>query len=182
MTGPAARPTPFLAVSRSTAAGSGGARRSGRGEASSWAGTRSAAALSSRNSVCCRPCAPAAGNLHRARARQRQPDGPGFLGSRGDDPDLPRRADGREGQRQPGRRRLRRPVHGHDGPLLLIQGRLTGEQRRDVALRADAEQQDVEGRHLAVVLGWAAARSVRAYRSAAASGSSPSGPSGPGIG
>jgi len=36
------------------------------------------------------------------------------------------------------------PRTGHDGPFLLIDGGHAGEQRRDVPLGADAQQQHVE--------------------------------------
>ena len=87
-----------------------------------------------------------------------------------------------QGQRQPGRRRLGRAAHGHDRALLVQRGQ-AGEERGHVRVRADAQQQHVEGRHAAAIL---RLRRRRAASSRTARrqppGPAPSGPSGPGIG
>ena len=53
------------------------------------------------------------------------------------------RVDRREAEGDPGRRRLRAAAHRDHRPL-VVHGRRLREDRRDVALRADAEQQHVE--------------------------------------
>ena len=89
-------------------------------------------------------------HLDRAHTGQGEPDRARFLRARGQDPHLPRALDGRQGQRQPGRGRLGRAPDGHHRPLVVERGQ-AGEQRRDVGVRADAEQQDVEGGDRAMI-------------------------------
>ena len=113
-------------------------------------GTRPAASVSSRNSVRCRPRAPAAGTCTGPASDRASATAPAFSCAGGQDPDLPGRVDRRQRQRQPRRRRLRRAAHRDHRPV-VVQRRHAREQRRDVALGADAQQQDVERGHRAVI-------------------------------
>ena len=87
--------------------------------------------------------------------------------------------DGRQGQGEPGRRRLRAAAYRGRGAARRTR-RASGEDRRHVAVLAHAEHQHVErGRP------WSSAGQagqLGRVRSAAASGSSPTGPSDAGIG
>ena len=89
-------------------------------------------------------------DLDLAHTGQGQPDRAGLLRAGGKHPHLPGTADRRQGEGEPGGRWLGRAADRHHRPL-VIQRRQTREKRRNVAVRADAEQQHIERGHGPVV-------------------------------
>ena len=87
--------------------------------------------------------------LHRAGAGQRHPHRARLVGAGGDQPDLLGGVDRRQGERGPHRRRLGAAPHRADRPG-LVADRVLGEDRRHVAVLADAEHQHVEVRQRGV--------------------------------
>lgn len=91
--------------------------------------------------------------LDAARAAQRDRHRAGLVLAGRQQPDLAGRPDRREGQRDPGRRRLGRAVHADHRALALARRRVLREQGRHVRVRADAQHQHVEAGDRSVVLG-----------------------------
>ena len=117
------------------------------------AGSLPAAASSTRNRRPVTPTNPRCRHLEGpGPLGQGHPHRAGLLGPGGEDPRLAGRVEGRQGQRHAHRRRLRRAAHGGDRSR-VVDRRLLREQRGDMGVRPDAQQQDVHRRNRAVVLG-----------------------------
>ena len=129
-------------------------------------GSCAAASRSSSHSVRCRSARAGRGHLHRGRRPvQRQRDRVGLAGAGGDEPDLVGRVERRRSVNDS-------RVGGGLGELCTAidrrrtrrQRRVLGEQRGAVPVRADAEQHDVEARHVAGVARAGARRAGRRRR------------------
>ena len=70
----------------------------------------------------------------------------GLVGTGDQEPDVPGRAQGREGERHPYRRRLRGASHADRARRPLVQRRVLGEERGDVRVGPDPEHEHVERR------------------------------------
>ena len=116
-------------------------------------GTCAAAGRSMSQVVDRVPVTPAAGCLHDPGAREGEAHRLRLVLARDEEPHVPGRAQGAEGQGHPHGGRLGGAVDTDHRPVLLVQGRVLGEQRCNVRVRADAEHHHVETGHVLPALG-----------------------------
>jgi adenosine deaminase len=125
-----------------------GSRRGGPAQVGRELGGRGAVQQEQRAQP---PARAGGGHLDRPRLLDGQAHRRSLLLARHDHPHLTRRPDGGQRHRDAGGRRLGGTVHRHHGTL-VVHGGHPGEQGRHVAVGAEAEHENVEGRHRPVVL------------------------------